>query len=447
MQRSTRYLIAALAAPALASLACVVDVGGNDEAVSGGDDNGSTVRHCETDDGSITLPPGFCATVFADEVGKARHLAVSPGGIVFVALAADDDAGPFGVLALADDDDDGVADRTRRFGDGSGNGIAWHDGYLYFARNDSIVRWAMGDAELAPHSHEEVLVTGLPDDGDHTAKSIVIGDDGSIFVNIGSASNACQVDNREPGSPGVDPCPELAVRAGIWRFPAANAEQTAADGERYASGIRNANAIAMHPVTRGIVAVQNGRDQLFDNWPELFDDADDDRLPSEELLLVQAGHDYGWPYCYHDPDLGEMVLAPEYGGDGSDSGRCADVDGPDAWFPAHWAPLGIHFYAGAMFPDRYRRGAFVAFHGSRFEPQATGELPGYNVAFVPFESGRPTGEHMIFADDFAGGARPLPDKAEHRPVGLAEAPDGSLYIGDDQGGRIWRVYYDLGRTP
>ena len=445
MTRFTKLFIVALASP----FACVVDVAGDDEAVSGGDDNGSTVRHCDANDGSITLPPGFCATVFADQVGKARHIAVSPGGIVFVALAGDegDDAGSFGVLALADDDDDGVADRTRRFADGHGNGIAWHEGHLYFARNDSIVRWAMEDGELAPHSHEEVLVSGLPDDGDHTAKSIVIGDDGSMFVNIGSASNACQIDNREPGSPGVDPCPELAVLAGIWRFPTEAGEQTADDGEQWAIGIRNANAMAIHPVTRRIVALQNGRDQLFDNWPTLFDDADDDRLPSEELLLVQQGHDYGWPYCFHDPDLGEMVLAPEYGGDGSDIGRCAEVDAPDAWFPAHWAPLGIHFYGGAMFPDRYRQGAFVTFHGSRFEPAATGQLPGYDVAFVPFQNGKPSGEHMIFADDFAGGARPLPDKAEHRPVGLAEAPDGSLYIGDDQGGRIWRVYYDLGRTP
>jgi glucose/arabinose dehydrogenase len=423
----------ALASP----LACTAD-GGSDDSDDAAADG---VRRCAEDDGSIGLPPGFCATVFSDDIGAPRHIAVSPAGVVFV---ADADAG---VVALLDADDDGEAEQRERFGDGGGNGIAWHDGYLYFAHDDRIERWAMTDGELTPSGDAELLVSGLPKDGDHTSKTIVLDDAGSMFVNIGSATNTCQVDNREPGSPGIDPCPELAIRAGIWRFRADLVGQSATDGERWATGMRNAVALALEPGSGALVAVQNGRDQLFDNFPELFDDAQDDRLPGEELMLVQQGHDYGWPYCYYDGARDQMMLAPEYGGDGTMVGDCAAVDGPDAAFPAHWAPLSIHFYRGEMYPERYSGGAFVAFHGSRFEPDATGDLPGYNVSFAPFAGGRPTGEYELFADEFAGDARPLPDAAEHRPVGLAEAADGSMYITDDQGGRVWRVYYDLRRTP
>ncbi len=441
--RATAILAVALA---LASpLGCTSGAALEDDGTGTGSDGAGEARHCADDNGSITLPPGFCAAVFADEVGAPRHLAVSPGGIVFAALAEPHEDG--GVLAMADDDDDGVADRQVYFGQGSGSGIAWKDGFLYFARDESIVRWAMAPDDLEPKGEPELLVAGLPEDGDHVAKTLVVDDAGTMFVNIGSASNACQLDNREPGSPGLDPCPELERRAGIWRFSADTPRQLGDDGERFATGIRNAVALTIDPTSGRLVALQNGRDQLFENWPELYDDADDDRLPSEELLLVQEGHDYGWPYCYHDAELGEMVLAPEYGGDGTMLGRCAAVDRPDAWLPAHWAPLSVFFMRGSMFPDRYREGAFVAFHGSRFEPEATGELPGYHVGFVAFENGRPTGDFHVFADDFAGGERPLPDAAEHRPMGLAEATDGSLYIGDDQSGRIWRVYYDLGRLP
>lgn len=411
------------------------------ETADAGDDNGSTVRRCASDDGSIDLPPGFCATIFADDVGAPRHIAVSPGGIVFLANADG------GVIALRDDDDDGAADHQARFGDAGGNGIAWHDGYLYFAQDDTIVRWALADDEMTPDGDAEIVVSGLVATGDHTNKSIVFDQDGALLVNIGSASNACQQENREPGSVGIDPCPELPLRAGIWRFERADWQQAAATGERWASGIRNAVALAIEPATGELVTVSNGRDQLYENWPDLYTAADDTRLPGEEMRIVPRNTDYGWPYCYYDPQLGRMLLAPEYGGDGVIMGRCADVPAPEYSFGAHWAPLAMHFYGGRMFPSRYVGGAFVALHGSRFAPDATGDLPGYSVAFVPFVGGEPTGVHETFATDFAGPMRPLPDEAEHRPVGLAEAHDGSLYIGDDHGGRVWRVYYDQGTTP
>lgn len=396
------------------------------------------------DDGAgISLPDGFCATIVADDVGHARHLAVTRSGDLFVALADDEMTGEKGgVLALRDTDDDGVADTEERFGDGGGNGIAWREDSLYFAQNDRVLRWDLPEGRLVPNGDPEEVVTKLPITGDHVNKSIVFDAEGAMFLNIGSASNSCQEENREVESPGVDPCPELTVRAGVWRYAPDTEQRISSFGENYAMGIRNAVALAIEPTTGRLVAVQNGRDQLFENWPALYTAEDDERLPSEELLVVREGADYGWPYCYHDAELDEMVLAPEYGGDGKTIGRCEDVEEPDAVFPAHWAPLSIHFYRGEMFPAEYRAGAFVAFHGNRFDPANDSDLPGYSVEFQPFQRGLPDGRYESFADDFVGDVDgTLPDAARHRPVGLAEAPDGSLYISDDKNGRIWRVFY------
>lgn len=391
------------------------------------------------EDGSITLPAGFCATVFAEGLGPARHIAVSPSGDVFVAIADQLDGTRGGVVALRDEDGDGASDRRETFAGRGGNGIAWHQDRLYFAQNDRIVRYRMPDGVLAPDEAPEVVVSGLPNVGNHNAKTVVVTDAGDLFVNMGSATNACQEEDRVPGSPGIDPCPELAVRAGIWRFDGDATDQVEDDGERYATGTRNANALALDSYGTLWAAV-NGRDQLYDNWPELYTPEDELRLPSEEILRVAEGADYGWPYCYHDPDLDRMVLAPEYGGDGTTADYCASVEEPTAVLPAHWAPLGMIFYRGQQFPARYRGGMFIANHGSWAEPQAT-TPPGYDVVFVPASAGEVRGTYERFAEGFAGDARPLPQAAEHRPVGVAEAPDGSIYISDDVGGTIWRVYY------
>ena len=405
-------------------------------ACPGEDDGGGPA--C-TEDGSITLPAGFCATVFADGLGHARHITVSPSGDVFVAVTEGPGGTAGGVVALRDEDGDGVADREETFAEEGGNGIAWHQGRLYLAQNDRILRYRLPDGRLTPDAAPEVVVSGLPNVGNHNAKTVVVTESGDLFVNIGSASNACQEEDRTPGSPGVDPCPELEVRAGIWRFDGDATDQVQADGYRYATGIRNANALALDAYG-ALWAAVNGRDQLYDNWPDLYAPEDELRLPSEEILRVEEGADYGWPYCYHDPDLDQKVLAPEYGGDGTTVGRCAEAEEPDAVLPAHWAPLGMIFYRGQQLPARYRGGMFITNHGSWAEPNATTPA-GYNVVFVPAGGGEVRGAYERFAEGFAGEGRPLPEAAEHRPVGIAEAPDGSIYIGDDQGGRIWRVYY------
>jgi glucose/arabinose dehydrogenase len=401
---------------------------------------------CDPGNGGITLPPGFCALVVADQVGRARHLAVSPNGSLYVALAADPETGTGGgILALRDTNGDGRADRRELFGDpDGGNGIAYGFGHLFFAYNDRVVRYFLPPWRFLPEGGPTTLISGLPADGDHKNKTIVLGDTrnflGSLLVNIGSASNACQVENRVPGSPGVDPCPELPVRAGVWRFSAVRRNQTPEDGLRYATGLRNMVALDINPHTDRLYGVQNGRDQLNDNWPAIFTPEQDAVLPSEELVRIDRGADYGWPYCYHDPARG-MVLAPEYGGDGTVEGRCTAAREPQLALPAHWAPLSMLFYTGHQFPSRFRRGTFVAFHGSRFDPENQPAGPGYNVVFVPFEGSSPAGGYQVFADGFTGGGTPLPDNAAHRPVGLAQGPDGSLYISDDKAGRIWRVIF------
>ncbi len=156
--------------------------------------------------------------------------------------------------------------------------------------------------------------------------------------------------------------------------------------------------------------------------------------PSEEFVAVRKGDDFGWPYCFHDNALNRKVLAPEYGGDGKSIGRCAGARMPVIGFPGHWGPDGLLFYQSTMFPDRYRGGAFIAFHGSWNRapmPQA-----GYRVVFVPRTAAGLAHAYETFADGFAAGILD-PGGAVHRPVGLAQGPDGALYITDDQRGRIW----------
>lgn len=163
-------------------------------------------------------------------------------------------------------------------------------------------------------------------------------------------------------------------------------------------------------------------------------------LPAEEFIRITDGSHFGWPYCYYDQLQEKKVLAPEYGGDGEEVGRCEQYDDPIIGFPGHFAPNDLMFYEGDQFPDHYRNGAFIAFHGSTIRdpyPQA-----GYFVAFVPSEDGSPSNEWEVFANGFAN-VDPVvsTSDAEHRPAGLATGPDGSLYITEDNEGKIWRVEY------
>ena len=389
---------------------------------------------CDRDNGGITVPDGFCALVVASGLGGVRHMVVAPSGDLYAAVTSRRGTAG-GVLALRDTTGDGKADVRERFGDRGGTGIDLQGRWLYFAPDSGVVRWQLSPGRLVPAGQPQTIVWGLPTGG-HAAKSIAFDGRGAMFVNIGSRSNSCQQADRQPRSPGVDPCTELATRAGTWRFDANRPDQTFADGRRWATGIRNGLALAWNRPAAALYAVVHGRDQLSASWG--FTDQQNAELPSEEMFRLDSGTDGGWPYCYHDRARGSKVLAPEYGGDGRQVGRCRSAEAPLVAFPAHWAPNDLLFYTGTQFPARYRGGAFVAFHGSW--NRAPLPQQGYRVAFVPFSGGRPSGEFETFADGFAGGT-PQPGTARHRPTGLAEGPDGSLYVSDDAGGTIWRILH------
>ncbi len=399
---------------------------------------------CPGDNGGITLPDGFCATVFADSLGATRHIAVAANGDVFVNVAPP--RGPAGatpvrsgIIALRDTDRDGRANQTQRFGERGGTGIALYGGYVYQDVGPAIVRWPVTAGELTPSGGDADTVVSEMPTGGHGARSFVITSDGTMYVNVGSRTNACQERDRQNESAGVDPCVELETRAGIWKFSAAQTGQRFSPGARWATGIRIAVALALGP-DGSIYAVQHGRDQLAQNWASQFTEAQNAELPAEELMRVREGDDFGWPYCYYDGQQAKRVLAPEYGGDGRSTDRCGDRRLPIAVFPAHWGPNALLIYTGSMFPQQYRGGAFIAFHGSwNRAPLPQG---GYNVVFVRLgaDGDRPVTEVDVFADGFAGTTKE-PRQATYRPTGLAQAPDGALYITDDQRGRIWRVTY------
>jgi len=266
----------------------------------------------------------------------------------------------------------------------------------------------------------------------------IIDKEGSLFVDLGSATNACQRDNRIPLSPGLTPCVEKETRAGTWRFDANKTDQAFSPAQRYASGNRNGEGFAFDADGR-LFVTQHGRDQLSQNWPHLYTPQPNAELPAEELLLLEKGADYGWPECYFDQQQGKLVLAPEYGGDGGKTvGLCANRTPPVVAFPGHWAPNDLLIYRGTAFPSGYRGGAFIAFHGSWNRAPLPQE--GYDVVFQPLADGKASGTFVVFADGFAGAVKE-PKKAAFRPTGLAEGPDGALYVSDDVHGRIWRIAY------
>jgi glucose/arabinose dehydrogenase len=401
----------------------------------GGGDASGTASVCDPDDGGLTLPDGFCATVVADSVGQPRHLAVADNGDVYAALRETNNGG--GAVALRDTDGDYKADRTAFFAEAGGTGIGLRDGHLYFAPDTSVWRYERAAGELVPSGDRETIVSGFPVQDQHAVKPFDFDGNGNLYVNVGAPSNACMEQTRTKGSPGQDPCPLLEEHAGIWRYSATELGQTHTPDARYVSGIRNAVALTWNDAQNNLYAAQHGRDQLHSFFPDLYTQAESAELPAEEFFKADEGDDFGWPYCYYNWMTGQKLLGPEYGGDRETVGRCEQFEDPIQAFPGHWAPNDVLFYDGDQFPEEYRGGAFIAWHGSWNRAPLPQE--GFKVTYTPFENGSPAGNFEVFADGFPG--VPNPGNAEHRPTGLAVGPDGGLYVADDEGGTIWRVAY------
>jgi glucose/arabinose dehydrogenase len=419
-----KRLLVALPAAALLAAVAVVTVGG------------AGLPACDPDNGGIKLPQGFCALVAADNLGAARHLVVAPNGDVYVTLM-DSRGAAAGVVGLRDTNGDGKMDVTERFGDKSSTGIAIRNGYLYVATIGSVERFKLTPGELKP-GPAEVVVADLPVTRPHQDKGLAFDGRGSLYVSIGAPSNACQPQDRRPKVAGQDPCPLLEYSGGIWKFDENRLGQKQSDGARYATGMRQMPAITWHD--GALYAVMNNRDQIDTLWPDLFVGEDNQTRPAEPMYRIEQNANYGWPFCFFDYTQNKLLLNPEYGGDGKTVGRCSEFKTPVATFPAHWAPVDVMFYTGTLLPAKYRGGAFIAFHGSWNRSPAMQD--GYNVTFQPFDGGRPAGKFEVFADGFAGAQAPrTPNQATYRADGVAQAPDGTLYIAESVKGRIWRVIY------
>ncbi|MFO7826365.1 MAG: c-type cytochrome [Cyclobacterium sp.] len=411
--------------------------------------SGSNLPPADPDNGGLYLPDGFEAVVVVDSIGRARHLTVNDNGDIYVKLRVPNEAGQ-GVVALRDTNGDGKADRVETFGDYSdtgnyGTGMEIYNGYLYFSTAGEVYRTKIDPDKLVPEGEVELI---MKDDYknavhgyEHIAKPLAFDQEGNMYVPFGSPGDVCQEFNRRPGAPGMDPCPELEWHGGIWRFDANKLNQTQQqDGYRYATGIRSVVAMDWNKEQNSLYVVQHGRDNLHRTWPDLFSRWESAILPAEELFRVEDGTDGGWPYFYYDQMREEKLLNPEYGGDKILATGAENVEWPLLGFPGHFAPNDLYFYQGEQFPERYKNGAFVAFHGSTIRgPYPQG---GYFVGFIPFQDGKPSGPWEVFADGFAQLDTIVnTGDAAARPMGISMGPDGSLYITESVQGKIWRVMY------
>jgi glucose/arabinose dehydrogenase/mono/diheme cytochrome c family protein len=398
----------------------------------------------EADDGGLALPPGFRALVVADRVGRdpdgkgfgsLRFLTVTPNGDVFVKGSAD------GIYALRDADGDGRAEERRRFGHGNGTGIAWRDGWLYFSTTTEVRRYRLAPGELVPSGEPETIVTGLPVQRSHDAKSFAFDGAGRLLVEVGSPYNVYSKPDRQFGAKGMDATEFQKTYGGFWRFDASKTNQTQADGFHFSTGHRHSLALAWNPVATNFFMVMMGRDNLNIVDPAHYDELDNAERVAEEMHLLREGVNLGWPYTYWDPIKNARMVCPEFGGDNRTRSTNTLYDPPLIAFPAHWAPLQMARYDGGQFPERYRGGMFIAFHGSW--NRAPRSQAGYKIGFVPFdEHGLPRGGYETFADGFAGRDEFVNTRdARYRPSGVAVGPDGSLYVCETERGRVWRIFY------
>lgn len=411
----------------------------------------SVVLKPDPDNGGIILPEGFGALVVVDSIGQSRHMAVNANGDIYVKLriTTGEMLDPIaGNAALRDTDGDGKADIVQRFGNYPNDGpfgteMRIHQGYLYFSAENVVYRQLLTPPLLVPNSQPEIIYIDQHPPQYHNAKSVAFDGRGNMYVTLSAPTNACENWNTVPQGTvvnvkGESPCPDLVEQASIWKLNDSRPMQYQPDGVRFASGLRSLVALAWNDADSALYGFVHGRDYLREHAPQHYSEWDNALLPAEEFVRIREGEDYGWPYAYYDGMKKKRIVAPEYGGNGKKEATGYAM--PLMGLPAHWAPNDMLFYRGRQFPERYRHGVFVAFHGSTNRgpyPQA-----GYIVAFIPFENGNPVDRWEVFADGFAQRDTVVKmSDARFRPMGLAEGPDGSLYIVESKIGRIWRVLF------
>ncbi|AHL76801.1 sorbosone dehydrogenase [Stutzerimonas stutzeri] len=367
-----------------------------------------------------TVPQGYAVTAIATDLKIPRQTLVLPNGDILVAEGKGGNAAklkPKDVIAgyikakgntsvkggdrltlLRDGDGDGVYETQNVFADNlnAPYGLAFHDGNLYVANQDALVRFDYQDGQTQA-SGEPTKVTDLPSEvNHHWTKALTVSPDGRfLYVGIGSNSNI-----TERGM-------EVEIdRAMVWQIDA----QTGAH-KPYATGLRNPTALAIQPGSDQLWAVANERDELGED------------LVPDYLTSVREGGFYGWPYSYWGQNVDDRVRP-------QDPDKVASAIKPDYALGAHVAALGLDFSMPSM-GGQFAEGVFVGEHGSwnRKNPS------GYKVVFVPFSNGKPSGDPVDFVTDF----RTAEGKTRGRPVGVTVDPSGALIVADDLANTVWRV--------
>jgi glucose/arabinose dehydrogenase len=338
-----------------------------------------------------TVPPGFRINIFAQDFDEPRWLTTAPNGDIFL---ADTHGGK--IYILRDPQRTGGAQQRIVWATGLDQpfGIIFHDDYVYVGDTNAVLRFK-NDPNLPKKLSDAEKLMDLPRGG-HSTRALVFSADGKhLFVSVGSASNVdIEKDTRRAAITICDP-----------------------DGKNarvYATGLRNPVGIALEPSTGQLFTSVNERDGLGDD------------LPPDYFTSVKDGGFYGWPYSY----IGDNV-DPRVSPQKPDLVARAIV--PDVLLGAHRAPLQFAFYTGTQFPASYRGGVFITEHGSWNRSVRAG----YQVAFVPFKDGKPSGDPQPFMT----GLIPDPTKGNvnGRPVGVAVAPDGALLVSDDGARLVYRI--------